>query len=445
MQQNKITESQCQSLHDIFIKINKFKYFILLLGIILWVILPLTAIIPLLIYCQINVSTQGKATKINFLQNIIPLILIVFTIVIFMATIKPWSDTSVYVDLYKDVGNKSLFEYVEFLLERQFEPGSLIIPMFVNKITGGDVSWFLFTQSLIINIAFTVYAIIFLSEVYPIVILFNLVSPGYYYQLFYLRHCYSFIFIVPALYFNRFFVRSLFIYLGILCHNSAALFIVTLFTSLINNRYINFFEKIKSSLIRKISIITATILFLISLFFLWQPLLILSQSLFSSSNIFDKLVTYSSDIDFDFELRYEIYDSILTFVILFVFIINADRNCDDKNKNKIFGIWVLVLYEMLFFYITSNFIGFNRRSYYLFTCLPGLFYTIAFYSGKLTGKKSNNIYPVIIVTAISWKIILFINSLINNKGFLDYLKFWNCNPLYKPITEYFVFLYNLFF
>jgi hypothetical protein len=155
-----------------------------------------------------------------------------------------------------------------------------------------------------------------------------------------------------------------------------------------------------------------------------------------------RLETYSLESGANFVdiFAAEIYTNILNFIIIFIFIINADY----KKVNKVFYVWVFLFYILLISYAIANITGFNYRIYYLFTSLIGFFYTIPFYSGKLDGHKFDN-YVFMIVFAILMRVMLFIKTTIVTQGINPEFIFWDGNPIYTPISEYFVFIYKLFF
>jgi hypothetical protein len=440
------TQSQCISLHHTLAKLKGIRHYFFLSGLILWTIFPLYGIILLLIYCQINISIQGASHKSTFLKNIIPLIIFLFTITVFMSSFNSFSDTDIYIEVYKDASNQSsLLDYMNNIwIKDRLEPLTFGLPMYISLLTQGNSSWFLLFQSLTINTAFTVYAILFLPEVYPIVILINIFSRGYYYQLFLMRQSYSFIFIIPWFYVDVFYFRLILIYLATISHVSSILYAFTLIFNNIFNQIKDKFTILKSRIV-----LTFSLIFLVfNLYYIWIFSKNILFSLFTYINVdkFERIDNYSEVLStsvYD-SILYQIYTFGIDFVVLSIFVFNTDATKIPSGLQKYFVRWRSLFYVMIFLYLICNFLGFNPRIYYIFSSLTGFFYTIPFYSGKLV-KKGNNIYVNIILGVMFIKVISFISDTIRYKGINNYLYFWDGTSLNKTIIEYLYFLHSIIY
>ncbi|MFM6581389.1 MAG: EpsG family protein [Dolichospermum sp.] len=429
-------QTQGVSLHQIFANLYKFKYIILTTALILWSIIPILGIVFLLIYCQINISGNKIKDGNIIIANLIPLILVVFTVTIYNATITTFSDTDVYIKVYKLLFYEPLF-HTTYAYDTDKEPISFILPQLLSKLTSGDEFSFLLLQSATINIALTVYSIIFIPEFYPIVTLINVMSNGYYYQLFWMPQFYSFIFIIPSIYLSNY-IKSIFLIgIAFFTHNSSLVILGTIFI-----------EKIRDFISQILKMMNLTTIYTKYLFlpFMFGLLLFISGEIVKNiseialgNNLFsEKITAYTGDSvsSFNqehFSIRNQIR-SLLDYSVILIFVFKSKSN---KFNSFIFFRWVAVLLIMLVFYLSAYTFGFNMRASALFFCLPGFFYTIPIYSGKLNGHV--NIYTYIVLISIILRIVYFTLSLLHGP---NYLNFFDGNELTTPITGYFQVLWK---
>jgi hypothetical protein len=428
------------ALHQVFGKLYQAKYFILASSLILWSIIPIIGTFFLLLYCQINISGNKIINgKILFLQNLIPLILVLFTIIIYNASITPFGDTDTYIRVYKLLEYEPLFHTVDDY-DTNKEPVAFILSQFVSKLTSGDEFSFLLFQSATINTALTIYSVIFVPEFYPMIILINIISNGYYYQLFWMQQFYSFIFIIPILYASNYIkIKAIFlICIAYFTHNSSLLIIGALFYEKIISYLSHFLKVLKFPNIlndkRNISLISIFVILLFSsVIFKNLVEIALSQNLFIA-----KINVYSgakvSDFNQDhFNIRNQLR-SIIDYSVISIFLLNSEFK---KFNSLIFSKWVGMFFVMLFFYAATYTFGFNMRASALFFCLPGFFYIIPIYSGKL--DSSINIYSFILLVWIIIRSIYFAIGLLNENS---YLTFFENKALSTTITGYFQLLFS---
>lgn len=445
---NRKKKQSTHALHNIFIGFNKYKHIGLAVALAVWCAIPIVGVVFLLLYCQINLSSQQIKTKKKPFLNLIPLVLVVFTIAIYIATFKTFSDTETYIAVYKSLSQESLFS----LPNIDMEIGSFVLPKYISIMTGGDRSSFLLFQSLTMNIAFTFYSVIFLPEFYPIVILINIMSQGYYFQLFWMRQFYSFIFVIPAIYTSIFAWRWLLVYLAFLTHSASLIYVLTLGITSIKNIIVNFINDIRKKFMIQNQIENPKFLFL-SFSFIFVVLLGPFMGLFLegignssllADDITQKIATYANDDDQNvasFTLVNQLR-TVLDYVTIFIFVINADY----QKENPVFFRWLLLFMTVFGLYLGSFISGFNLRISSIFFCLPGFFYTIPLYSGKFDNQSNTNSwatrYAWILCTSIALRILYFFNSLIGSYQVENYLTFWEGATLTTPITGYFEFLFK---
>jgi EpsG family len=431
--------SQPHGLHLLFTKFN--KYIILTFSLFIWSITPIVGVIFILLYCQMNISSYQIKSKNKHFLNIIPLILVVFTISTYIASLEPYGDTEVYISIYKSLKDEATFSIPNIGME----PLSFILPKYLSKLTWGHEQSFLLLQSLTMNIAFTIISTIFIPEFYPLIILINIMSQGYYFQLFWMRQFYSFIFIIPAIYAENFILGWTLIYMGLLTHSSSVIYILPIIFAKINGAIIEVISTIKKIFLIKSKNLNYQFIFIL---FIILPLTLsnywirnfveLVTSLpFIPSFLSQKINLYFGDASIalneeNFTLRNQLR-SVFDYLILFIFMMNTNY----KKANTIVLKCTFLLLTIFTLYIGSYIFGFNFRVSSIFFCLPGFFYPIVLYSKKLAGRL--NIYSYIFFISLVLRIFYFFSAMILSYEEDGYLKFWDGQPLNTPITSYFNF------
>jgi hypothetical protein len=157
-------------LHRVFMMRSQYRHIILASALAIWTVIPILGVVFILLYCQVNLSSNQNVKK-SFI-NFIPLVLVIFTISTYIATFKTFNDTDIYIEWYTSLARESIFT----LPSLDTELGAFILPKYVSIMTGGSSLAFLLFQSLTMNIAFTVYAVIFIPEFYPLIVLINVMS-----------------------------------------------------------------------------------------------------------------------------------------------------------------------------------------------------------------------------------------------------------------------------
>jgi hypothetical protein len=421
------------SLHQVFSELYKFKYIILTTSLVLWSIIPILGIFFLLLYCQINISGNKIKDKNITFANVIPIILVLFTIITYNASITPIGDTDAYIKFYKSLNFGPLFNISDPFNK---EPVSFILPQLVSKLTNGDEFSFLLLQSATINTLLTIYSKIFVPEFYPIIMIINIFSNGYYFQLFWMRQFYSFLFLIPSVFINSsILLNSLLIYISFLTHNASGIFFIPLFVEKISNTIKQKFRfqinKIQPSSM-KIIMITIFIIILFMTKFLVEPVISIMGN---QEQFYGKINDYSGAAAAEFTQTFSLASQLRPFfdyVMIIIFIFNSDFS----KINSIYFRWLLVFLMMIFFQFAVYTVGFNGRISALFYCLPGFFYNIPIYSGKLDG--SINIYTYMILLSLVLRIIYFTGSIVISYE-NPYLTFLNRETL-TTITGYLDFL-----
>jgi EpsG family len=445
-----VDQKNTHLLHRVFTISRKYRQIILASALAIWCVVPILGIVFLLLYCQINLSSNLDAQKKKPFLNFVPILLVIFTIVTYIATFKSFNDTDTYIGVYELLGRESPFSFPAM----DMEPGAFILPKYISLMTGGNSRIFLLFQSLTMNVAFTVYAILFVPEFYPIVVLINVMSQGYYFQLFWMRQIYSLIFIIPAIYTNIFMWRWFLVTLGFFTHSASVIYGFTFVLTSVKDFLSSSIRRVRSNLkIRngidrpKLVMLILSLLIIIVFGPLFQFILQSAGllSILTGDVVTDKVSTYTTD-DSNmaiFSLASQLR-TILDYATIFVFALAADYS----KPNPLLTRWTILFVTVFGLYIGSYISGFNLRIASIFFCMPGFFYTIPLLSGKFDselGKNSrSNIYVYILCGSIVIRILYFFNNLISSYETENYLTFWGGQTLTTPITGYFEFIFKCF-
>lgn len=155
------------------------KLIVLLLGLALWLVIPILGIFPLILFIHLNKKSKSK---LNFLVSLI----VILTITTFVSSTDVVSDLAVYVDNYRQLKNKSPFEIsggqgLEFVMWAASYP--------IYKISNGSNYAFIFFWCFVFNaVTFWVIAKGFSPKNYGLLLLFIVANPVYFsFQIFLVR------------------------------------------------------------------------------------------------------------------------------------------------------------------------------------------------------------------------------------------------------------------
>uniref|UniRef100_UPI001ABA546E hypothetical protein n=1 Tax=Aetokthonos hydrillicola TaxID=1550245 RepID=UPI001ABA546E len=236
-----LEKNKIHSIHKFFSLFGDFKKFILIFGLAIWTIIPLVGVVFLLAYCQINISQNQIRGNQKPVFNIFIILIVLFTITTHIASFQPFNDTITYLDIYDSLRKETGLTISDI----KMEPVSFILPKYLSPLIGSSKLSFLFIQSLTMNTAFTVFPMLFMPAFYPLIILINVTTQGYYFQLFWMRQIYSWIFIIPAIYVDNFVIACIFIYVGYWTHKSSLIYIFGILPGLFKYKFINALNPLK--------------------------------------------------------------------------------------------------------------------------------------------------------------------------------------------------------
>ena len=436
--------------HKLFKSLKPINESFFLFSFALWLLCPILGIIPLLLFCQSHVSRNTKHLFF-FNLNSFCLVLVLLTLVISSSTYEIYDDLEAYVNIYTDLGNMSFIEYMNSL---KIEPISFFIPNVLKYFLGGNEQYFILIQSLTMNLAYILLAIIFMPSYYPTIILLNVTSISYFSHLFLMRQFYSFIFVVPLIYTSSLNLKFILLILGLYTHSSSVIICIPVIIFQIfqitfrNNKFnyvLNLFIYLKNKISKllKNKYIFASIFLLLTIF-----LYFVYFNLINSSYINELVPNFSirvnrySDSNIE-ELIGIDGTGLLRSLILDLFFLSISvMMLDFKKASLSCYLWCVVfissiLYLAAFFYVLPIF----GRLMYLLRGLSGFFYTIPLESGKFNNQC--NFFSAIIFLAIFFKILYFIYA-IYLSSIQDKSPIWFGEPLYSNIFNYIEYLYHLF-
>ncbi len=158
---------------------------ILVLGLLVWVYVPIVGIFPLLLFVHLNKSYGNKKIE-HLIKNII-LLIVLFTVTVFCCSIEIYLDTAVYVNEYKRCAGDYFVECIEQTSET-FEPAFYFLSSLFFILSRGSERGFLFLWSFTINFL-TIFIICkgFSKKYHALLVMLTLGNPAFYMQTFLMR------------------------------------------------------------------------------------------------------------------------------------------------------------------------------------------------------------------------------------------------------------------
>lgn len=455
LQQNKVTTLNCAIL-KLFASFKSYQLIVLFISLFFLLYIPIISLIPLLIYLQIEEShlalkendlgtkyceiSPKRKLKLN---AIVILLICILILSIYNSTIFVYGDTQRYFQWFQDIFNLNLTQSFEYLTQIGQEPGTLIAIKYMMLLLGFNSDSFLLFSALLINSFFIILTYKFVPKYYPLVILINLMSYGYYNQLFYFRQTFSFVFILIFLFTENFLLFFSLFVVTFFIHSTSLLLTPLFFFKLFSGN-LQFIQKIlvgnKTKYLLGIILIGSTI----SLVTFGR------QILFSSLSI---LSTFGND---SLELRANLYLRensdfqsretllIINLLIFFFYIFNINFNEKSNNFKNNPALYNLLIYLITLFlcFLIVSLVGFNFRLVYFLTCLTGFFYLIPLISNQI---RTKNIQYYLFLTQLCLTGAVFLRNLHREQGtnfnlFLQervgQVTFWEARPLDADLFDY---------
>ncbi|OYD98952.1 hypothetical protein CDG77_03675 [Nostoc sp. 'Peltigera membranacea cyanobiont' 213] len=238
------------------IQTNYQKYIFLIIGICLWIKIPIIGVLPLLLFVFIN--KNSKSYSLDSLLNNSILLLVAVTVTLFCCLIDIQADTEQYLIAYRDCNGNNPIECFQST-NYPFEPGFYFLASLLFIICNGSEMGFLLSWSFIINLlTFFVICKGISKNYYALLVFFVILNPAFYLQAFLMRQFISSTFFLCALVCRKNkFTCVLLIFLSIVNHYSILLYLPIIIMQFIDINSLlehSFFNKISMSL-RYLSII----------------------------------------------------------------------------------------------------------------------------------------------------------------------------------------------
>lgn len=238
------------------IQTNYQKYIFLIIGICLWVKIPIIGVLPLLLFVFIN--KNSKSYSLDSLLNNSILLLVAVTVTLFCCLIDIQADTEQYLIAYRYCNGNNPIECFQSS-NYPFEPGFYFLASLLFIICNGSEMGFLLSWSFLINLlTFFVICKGISQKYYALLIFFVILNPAFYLQAFLMRQFISSTFFLCALVCRKNkFTCVIFMFLSIMNHYSILLYLPIIIIQFIdiNNLLQHKFFKKTSMVIRYLSII----------------------------------------------------------------------------------------------------------------------------------------------------------------------------------------------
>ena len=390
------------------------KLIVLLVGLALWLFIPIFGIFPLIFFIHLNRKSKDK---LNFLVSLV----VILTITIFVSSTDVVSDLAVYVDNYRQLKNKTPFEIsggqgLEFVMWLASYP--------IYKISNGSNYAFIFFWCFFFN-AVTFWGIAkgFSPKNYGLLLLFIVANPVYFsFQIFLVRqYLATLIFLLAVVNIDR---KPL----------MWGLYVLSLFTHIANIIYFPFLllhnklHLFKSKIVIFSFVLAGSILpfsgdYFISLAEKFARLLPLqyAQAIVAKTGYYGKERTNESDI---------IITLIENLVLLLIILILLKPIKFKTHQEKV----LLILYPILFFlmFIGKDIHMFSNRVAFLLYPFGGLFYCLVIEHKWRMLKRFSIIFLLSIKliyfnyylynVSIGNNPFLFLDEKVYNSTILDYIE-----------------------
>jgi hypothetical protein len=400
--------SERSQFHTLFSYFSPFSAPLLLIGVLIYIISPIVGCIPLLIFIQIQISRKISKGKLfnnsPFLYdktNLTLICLVIFATTIYGSTFEVYDDLANFVDTYNKLSGLDISGFYNFFYGKnasRLEPMNFVIPHVFGMVFGHNENHFIIIQSFTFNLSFTLLACIFLSPFYPIVILINIISPFYFYNMFLMRQFYSFIFLIGMFFSPSTLISALLAYFAYLSHKSSLLYTFPLFVASIPIYFTNSVNLLaKSKLINYVS--KKITLFYSNYFLIFLTFLSLAVT---SYNYFQNLLFKELFVDYAYIYLYKYTgeafdikailiglfpDLLLLLIVYFIF----KRKYLELQFFYFLSVFIVCLITISSF-LFSSFLGLNQiflRPLLSVAALKGFLYPAVFISITQTyGRKT---------------------------------------------------------
>ena len=419
---------------------------ILFFGLAMWVVTPIMGIFPILLSIQLDLlNPRRQKQKLLSLNNLL-LVLVILSITIYISSFEIFADTRVYLNIYKTLDTKGVFD--NFLVENRYE---FVLPLLlypINILTNGSEYWCLVIFALIINSVVVFYISKSTSSKYFPSLLIILFSTFFYYsQVFYMRQFLSIVLVFMAIV-NLDKNRILFIIYSILA----------IFAHITSAMYIAVFLIIKASYLIAENLrfkLTKTELFFIYLIAggLLIVLIYIALKIYSNpQQVYDYV---NNLLDFlpektlanSLQDRVDNYDGrdqelfkltiyrVIAIASVGVFIVMKEYKDLTSRLLSFNLIYLISLLQLAFIMLT----GFNQRIAYLFLTFYGLFFCIGLDDkSKIKPFGAVSLITMFMAAANTFNFLRIQEAMIDSTGW----SFFEGQPLAMSVYDYILYFFQ---
>ena len=440
-----------------FASLRNFQPMILCVALFFLIYIPIISLIPFLIYLQINesLSVNKESQHVNVYDSkkdkrplkwdrVFILIICILVLSIYNSTIFVYSDTAVYLQWFTDILNLNFSESLDYLRTQNQEYTTLMAIKYVVLFLGLDANSFLLISALFLNSFFITITYKVVPKYYPTIILINILTFGYYHQLFYFRQTVSFIFVIMFLFTENKFLASLLFLITFNTHSSSLLLFPVLFLKLGSGKFKIIENLVKNNRIKLILVLILTVSLILFILFRTQILNLFLSLIYTFGN---EPLRHRANLYLGKEGNTFQGGQTFLFLNSFIFIfyilkIDFKNHLNSlKNNPLLYSLisYFIVLIIALFVVI---FAGFNFRVVYFLTSFTGFFYLIPIISHQIQRKNTQYylfLSQIILTSAI------FVRNLFREHStdfgvFLQerggQVTFWEARPLDADLFDY---------
>ena len=418
----------------------------LFFGLAVWVVIPIIGIFPILLSIQLDLlKPRRQKPKLLSLNNLL-LILVILSITIYVSSFDIFADTRVYLDIYRTLDTKGIFD--NYIVKDRYEFVLFLFLYPINILTDGSEYWCLLIYALFVNSVVVFYiSKHFSAKYYPSILIIVFSTFFYYCQIFYMRQFFSIMFVLMAMVCleSDFLLFIIWSFLAIFAHLTSAIYIAVFL--LIRGIYF-VKEKLKIRLQKKDKIFLYLVLGLLLAFVIHIGLKIYSdpKEVYTYvSNLLDLLP--DRRLGNSIQVRVDNNDARDTDLFVFtifraIAILNIGLFVVIKNfKNltpRLLSLdlfYVMSLFQIAFILVT----GFNQRIAFLFLAFYGLFFSIGLDDrSKIKPFGVVSLLTMFTAAANTFNFLTIQETMIDTTGW----SFFDGQPLAMSLYDYILYFFQ---
>lgn len=436
------TFNKLKNIHNLY----ELKLPLLFLGLAVWLVAPIIGIFPLLLSIQLGLLVPRQyQPKLSSLNNLL-LILVVLTISIYISSFDVFADTRVYLDIYRTLDTKGIFD--NFMVEQRYEFVLFLLLYPIHILTNGSEYWCLLLFALLVNSIVVFYlSKNFSIKYYPTILIIIFSTYFYYSQIFYMRQFLAIILVLIATICleSNWLLFLLFSCLAVFCHTVSAIYIAILF--IVKVLYL-IISRFKIKLQKRDRILIYFSLGILLMLFVYFGL-----KLYSNPQQIYEYVAKVIELLPDQELGgfiqarvdnndardtdtfvFTIFRALATMIVGVFIVIRGYKKLSPRLLSlNIF--YVMSLFQIAFIMAT----GFNQRIAFMFLAFYGLFFCIGLDDwNRIKPFGVISLLTMFMAAANTFNFILIQETMLDTAGW----QFFEGQPLTMSIYDYIIYFFQ---